>query len=45
MAKYESDFGFKDQSTFGSTNAPVKWKINFFNMTDEAIEDLSEPEL
>ena len=45
MGKYATDFDFKTHSTFGPTNAAVKRKINFFNMTDDAIEALSEVEL
>jgi len=45
MKKYEGDFGFKTIGMFGSTNAPVKSKLNFLNMTDASIEALSEPDL
>ena len=45
MEKYATDFGFNTNATFGPTNAAVKRKINFFNMSDSAIEALSEGEL
>ena len=45
MKKYEGDFGFKTIGMFGSTNAPVKSKLNFPNMTDASIEALSGPDL
>ena len=45
MEKYAADFGFKNKAIFGPTNLPTKRKINFFNMTDTAIEALSETQL
>ena len=45
MKKYEVDFGFENIEVFGATNAPVKSKLNFLNMTDASIEALSEPDL
>ncbi len=45
MKKYEVDFGFKTIELFGATNAPVKSKLNFLNMTDASIEVLSETDL
>ena len=45
FAKYAIDFGFKNLETFGEINPPLKRKINFMNMTADAIEALSEDEL
>jgi hypothetical protein len=45
MEKYATEFGFKIDSIFGPTNAAITRKINLFNMTDDAIEALSEVEL
>ena len=45
MKKYAVDFGFKTVEIFGATNAPIKNKLNFLNMTDASIEALSELEL
>ena len=45
MKKYEVDFGFENIEVFGATNAPVKSKLNFLNMTDASIEVLSETDL
>ncbi|AKI00194.1 Bacterial-like globin [Hoeflea sp. IMCC20628] len=45
MGKYAQEFGFENKSVFGNTNAPVKRKLNFMNMTTQAIEALSETEL
>jgi truncated hemoglobin YjbI len=45
MEKYATDFGFNTNATFSPTNAAVKRTINFFNMSDSAIEALSEGEL
>jgi len=45
MGKYARDFAFENKSVFGDTNPPVRRKINFMNMTTEAIEALSEEEL
>ena len=45
FAKYTTDFGFKNLETFGEINPPLKRKINFMNMTADAIEALSEDEL
>jgi len=43
--KYAVDFNFKHNSVFGETNQPVVRKINFMNMTSEAIDALSETDL
>jgi len=43
--KYATDFNFENCETFGSTNPPMKQKINFLNMTSSAIEAMSETEL
>jgi len=45
MEKYSTDFGFQNKAVFGYTNTAVKRKLNFLNMTDAAIEALSEDEL
>lgn len=45
MGKYAQDFGFENKSVFGDTNPPVKRRINFMNMTTEAIESLTEEEI
>jgi truncated hemoglobin YjbI len=45
MTKYAADFGFQTNIMFGPTNLTVMQKINFRNMTDAAIEALSEFEL
>lgn len=45
FGKYATDFNFANRETFGETNAPVRRKVNFMNMTSDAIEALSEEEL
>ena len=45
MEKYMLDFDFQIDELFGPVNKPIIRKINFLNMTDVAIEDLSEIEL
>ena len=45
FAKYAEDFQFENRESFGPTNPPFKRKINFLNMTEAAIEALSESEL
>ena len=45
LRKYAEDFQFKTSSLFGETNPPVIRKINFMNMTSEAIEALTVTEL
>ncbi|MCY0095494.1 hypothetical protein [Hoeflea ulvae] len=45
MGKYAQEFGFENKSLFGDTNPPVRRKLNFMNMSSEAIEALSEEEL
>ena len=45
MTKYAADFGFQTNMLFGPTNPKIMQKINFRNMTDAAIEALSELEL
>ncbi len=45
FAKYADDFNFDVHETFGETNPPMKQKINFMNMTSDAIEAMSEAEL
>jgi len=45
MSKYAEDFKFDNVYMFGDTNPAYKRAINFFNMTSDAIEALSENEL
>ncbi|KJS09003.1 MAG: hypothetical protein VR78_17040 [Hoeflea sp. BRH_c9] len=45
MGKYASEFGFENKSLFGDINPPIRRKLNFMNMSTEAIEALSEDEL
>jgi truncated hemoglobin YjbI len=45
FGKYAAEFNFRDFAVFGETNPPVIRKINFMNMTNDAIEALSENEL
>ena len=45
FGKYAEEFKFSNTPIFGKTNSPVKKKINFFNMTSDAIEALTESEL
>jgi hypothetical protein len=45
MEKYMLDFDFQIDELFGPVNKPIIRKINFLNMKDVAIEDLSEIEL
>lgn len=45
MGKYAADFSFQDRFMFGETNPPIKRRLNFLNMTSDAIEALSEQDL
>ena len=45
MTKYAADFGFQTNMMFGPTNSKIMQKINLRNMTDAAIEALSDLEL
>jgi len=45
FGKYATEFNFANHETFGSTNPPLRQKINFLNMTSYAIEAMSETEL
>ena len=45
FGKYAEEFKFSNTAIFGNTNPPVKRKINFLNMTSDAIEALTESEL
>jgi truncated hemoglobin YjbI len=45
FGKYADEFNFENRETFGDTNPPFKRKINFLNMTIDAVETLSEAEL
>lgn len=43
--KYAREFNFQNRETFGETNPQLPRKINFRNMTSDAIEALSESDL
>ena len=45
MDQYAADFGYENKAIFGPTNLPVQRTMNFLNMTDTAIEALSETQL
>jgi hypothetical protein len=45
MTKYSVEFGFDTDGLFGDTNPPLRRKVNFLNMTSDAIEALTEEEL
>lgn len=45
FGKYAEEFNFENRETFGDTNPPYNRKINFMNMTIDAVEALSEVEL
>ena len=45
LARYADDFKFENQETFGETNPPLRLKVNFMNMTNEAIAAMSENDL
>ena len=45
MGKYAADFKFENCSAFGETNAALKRRINFLNLSSDDIEALSEDEL
>lgn len=45
MSKYAADFNFDDTHVFGEINRPARRRINFLNMTSDAIESLPEDEL
>ena len=45
FGKYAVEFNFENHETFGDINPPMKQKINFMNMTSDAIETMSETEL
>lgn len=45
FGKYAKEFKFKNNETFGETNSAFKRKINFMNMTNDAVEALSVAEL
>lgn len=45
FAKYAEEFKFGNTALFGNTNADIKRKINFLNMTSDAVEALTEREL
>lgn len=45
FGKYAEDFKFANRESFGEMNPSVQLKINFLNMTSDAIEALSEQEL
>ena len=45
MSKYAAEFGFQTSHLFGPTNPAFRRKVNFMNMTDAAIEALSDVDL
>ena len=45
MSKYANDFKFANHSVFGETNPKYVRRINFMNMSSEAVEALDEQEL
>ena len=45
FGKYAAEFNFENLETFGDTNPPMKQKFNFMNMTNDAIEAMSETDL
>jgi truncated hemoglobin YjbI len=45
FGKYAEEFKFNNVTIFGKTNPSVKRKINFLNMSSDAIEALTESEL
>jgi truncated hemoglobin YjbI len=45
MGKYAAEFKFRNSHQFGDINPIVKRKINFLNMSSDAIEALSEDDL
>jgi len=45
FSKYATEFKFNNRETFGVTNQPLKQKVNFMNMTSDAIEAMSVAEL
>ena len=45
LGKYAEEFGFDNCSAFGEINPPVKRRINFLNMSETAIGELTEDEL
>jgi len=45
MNKYAADFNFDTRSVFGETNGRLVRRINFMNMTSDAVEALDEQEL
>lgn len=45
FARYAAEFNFSSREAFGTTNPPVRQKVNFLNMTSAEIEAMSESEL
>lgn len=45
VSRYAEEFNFVSHNVFGETNLPYRVKVNFLNMTSDAIEALSEDEL
>ena len=45
LSKYADDFNFENRFSFGETNPRLIRRINFMNMTSDAIEALPEHEL
>ncbi len=45
LGKYAHEFAFENRESFGETNPPWRRQVNFRNMTESAIEALTEDEL
>jgi truncated hemoglobin YjbI len=45
FGRYASEFNFANRETFGDINPPVRRKVNFMNMTADAIAAMPEGEL
>ncbi len=45
IGRYAAEFNLGSHETFGDTNPPMRQKINFLNMTSDAIEAMTEAEL
>lgn len=43
--RYAQEYNFSSRETFGRTNPPLRQKVNFMNMTSDAIEAMTETEL
>lgn len=45
FGRYADEFGFENAAVFGPVNPPYRRRLNFMNMSEDAIEALSEDEL